>query len=139
MNSRCRFTEVVIYRPNDGFLCEENGTTAPCSYRVLSYSLAVCAATLEQAGIRIQVLDAGAERLSTVDALRRIASIRPKILIISVNNFAAGLALKGVEALKESLEPACTRSPDPRSRGRMPALLPFHRCRHSKGMERSQR
>lgn len=95
--------KVLLYRPNDGFLCEENGTSAPTHYRTLSYSLAICAAILEGDGVDVVVLDAAAEDLDWREAGKRIEATRPDLLLIAVNNFAAHLAFQGIRLAKRHL------------------------------------
>jgi radical SAM superfamily enzyme YgiQ (UPF0313 family) len=96
--------KTVLYRPNDSFICEENGACAPAHYRILSYSLTTLAATLLDAGIEVVVLDAGAEKLHISESIRRIDEAKPEVLLVTLNASAVGIALKGIEELKERLK-----------------------------------
>jgi radical SAM superfamily enzyme YgiQ (UPF0313 family) len=96
--------KTVLYKPNDGFISEENGSCAPANYRILSYSLTTLAATLLDAGIEVVVLDASAEELRVSESIRRIDEAKPEALLITFNCSAAGLALKGIKELKERLK-----------------------------------
>ncbi len=96
--------KVVLYRPNDGFICEENGAAAPTRYRILSYSMTMVAAKLMDAGIDLVVLDAGAEGLNSSQSLRKIEEAKPEALLIALNTSAAGHGLLGVGELKSRLQ-----------------------------------
>jgi radical SAM superfamily enzyme YgiQ (UPF0313 family) len=92
--------KIVLYRPNDGFICEENGAAAPTNYRILSYSMTLLAATLLDAQIEVEVVDAAGEGLSGAESIRKIEEARPEALLITLNTSAAGLGLWGIEDLK---------------------------------------
>ncbi|MFC1882553.1 B12-binding domain-containing radical SAM protein [Thermodesulfobacteriota bacterium] len=96
--------KIALYRPNDGFICEENGAAAPTNYRILSYSMTLLAATLLDAGLKVDVLDAGGEGLSSAQSIKKIEEARPEALLITLNTSAAGLGLWGIEDLKSRLK-----------------------------------
>jgi len=96
--------KAVLYRPNDGFICEENGAAAPTQYRILSYSMTMLAASLVDAGVDLVVLDAGAEGIDVSQSLRRIEEAKPEALLIALNTSAAGCGLMGVGDLKAKLQ-----------------------------------
>ena len=96
--------KIVLYRPNDGFICEENGAAAPTNYRILSYSMTLLAGTLLDAGVELEVLDAGGEGLSGAQSIKKIENARPEALLITLNTSAAGLGLAGIEELKARLK-----------------------------------
>ncbi|MHC4477890.1 MAG: B12-binding domain-containing radical SAM protein [Planctomycetota bacterium] len=96
--------KIVLYRPNDGFICEENGSAAPTNYRILSYSMTLMSANLLDAGVEVDVLDAGGEGLSDAQSIKKIEEARPEALLITLNTSAAGLGLWGIEDLKARLK-----------------------------------
>jgi radical SAM superfamily enzyme YgiQ (UPF0313 family) len=94
--------KVIVYRPKDGFLCEENGSSSPTSYRALSYSTAMLAGAVRAAGHHVEVVDGGAEGWEPEEAAGIMAGRSFDVLMVTVNTFAAGLALKGIDELKRA-------------------------------------
>jgi len=95
-----RQKSILIYRPNDRMVTEENGTSNYLDEPRLPYSLSVVAAFLRNNNYFVQAYDALASNDDVEKAKNKLLKYKPEILIIPTNIVACDLSLGGIEEIK---------------------------------------